>query len=443
MSAITFSGLATGMDTASIVSQLVEIKRQPIYRLQADQQTYRTQLSALDTLKAKLEALQTAAQALDTANEFSTLTASSSDKTLLTATAGNDAAAGTYDIVVNSLATTQRELSQGFDSTDASVGSGTISFTVDGVTTDLTLTGFNSLESLKNQINNDVAGVSASIIYDGSDTGGYQLMLSSDEAGSAGAFTVDMSGLSGGTTPTFTNQQAAADASLTVNGVAVTATSNNPSDVISGLTLNLLDADPGTTVHLDVTMDTEGIADKVQTLVDAYNDMFTYLDTATAKDGDLYQNSTAASVESRIANLFITGLTGVSGDITNFFQVGVTRSSNDGLLTFNKDDFEEALDTDFNGVRDFFIERDGNVGKMALLDTAIDDMTDSVDGLFKIGTDSLNRKIDYAQDSIDRYERSVESYQTTLERKFTAMEAMVSQLQAQGNYLAGLPTPTY
>ncbi len=72
---------------------------------------------------------------------------------------------------------------------------------------------------------------------------------------------------------------------------------------------------------------------------------------------------------------------------------------------------------------------------MYLLDTSIDDMTDNFDGLFKISTDSLNRKIDYADDTIARYQRSVDSYEKTMNAKFTAMEAMVAQLQSQGNYL--------
>ena len=65
-------------------------------------------------------------------------------------------------------------------------------------------------------------------------------------------------------------------------------------------------------------------------------------------------------------------------------------------------------------------------------------MTDPIDGLFRISNDALNKKIDYADQSIERYERSIESYQLTLERRFTAMEQMVSQLQAQGNYLTSV-----
>ncbi len=442
MSAISFSGLATGMDTASIVDQLVEIKRAPIYRLQDDNKSYQNQLTALDTLKTKLLALQTAAQAIDTSNEFSSLVASSSDDTILDVTASADAAAGSYDITVLSMATAQKDISQGYDSIADSVGEGIISFSVNGTTTDLNLTGFTSLESLKNTINNDVAGVNASIVYDGADTGGYHLVLSSTEAGSDGAYSVDMSGMSGGTTPILTNNQTAEDALLTVDGLAVTAASNNPTDVISGLTLNLKSADVGTTVHVNVSMDTEGISEKVSAMVDAYNDIFSFINTQSATDGDLRNNPTLRSVGSRIENLFISSLSGGLGDISNFFQVGITRGD-DRQLVFNETDFSEAIASDFGGVRDLFVERDGNLGKMYLLDTSIDDMTDNFDGLFKISTDSLNRKIDYADDSIARYERSVDAYRKTMEAKFTAMESMVAQLQAQGNYLSSLsPAPS-
>ena len=47
MSSVSFSGLATGLDTGSIISQLVELKRAPIYRLQKDKKSYQDQISSL------------------------------------------------------------------------------------------------------------------------------------------------------------------------------------------------------------------------------------------------------------------------------------------------------------------------------------------------------------------------------------------------------------
>ena len=62
MSSVSFTGLATGLDTASIVAQLLEIKRRPIYRLENRRLDFQSQLSALGTLKTKLLALQEAAR---------------------------------------------------------------------------------------------------------------------------------------------------------------------------------------------------------------------------------------------------------------------------------------------------------------------------------------------------------------------------------------------
>ncbi len=436
MSAVSFSGLATGLDTASIVAQLVAIKRQPIVRLQERKSLYESQITALGELKTKLLALKTAAENLDTSTEFSALQATSSNEDLMTVTASSTAAAGSYDIIIDSMATAQKDISQGYDNTLVDVGSGVMSFTIDGETTDLVLAGYTSLEALKNMINEDVAGVGATIIYDGSDTGGYHLVISSTEAGTDSAFTVDVSGLAGGTAPIMANQVPPADAELRIDGLPVTASGNIISDAISGLTLNLLDYDMAEpTIQVNVSTDVEGITENVQALIDAYNDLYGYIRYQDGEAGHLGDSPTMGSVSRRIDSLFNAGLEGGLGNLSYLFQVGITRG--DGhLMEFDTDTFAEALADDYGGVRDLFVERGTNLGKSYLLRTTIDDLTDSIDGIFKIGTDALNSKIDSADSSIERYERSVENYQITLERKFMAMESMVASLNAQGSYLA-------
>lgn len=440
MSSVAFSGLATGLDTASIVSQLVELKRAPIYRLESRKQGFQAQISALSTLKSRLTALQDSMAALDKASEFSSLLGTSNDEDRITVNAGSDAAAGRYSITVENLATAQKSSSQGYDDINESVGTGIMSFTVNGETTDLNLTGFTSLDGLKDLINNDVDGVSATIINDGSASGNYRLVLSGEEAGSDNAFSVDVSGLSGGSTPMFSLDTPADDARITVDNTPIVMGSNSSDEVISGLTLNLhnlTETDPPTPVIINVEVDTEGISEKVKGFVDTYNELFAYIAEQGGSEGDLKDNPTLRAVASRIENIAISALDGGMGSITQFHQVGISRG--DGrMLDWDEDKFKDMLDDDFNGVRDLFIEREGNLGKSYLFDQAIENMTDSIDGLFKISTDALNTKIEYADQGIDRYERSVESYRLTQERKFTAMEMMVAQLQAQGSYLTGL-----
>ena len=183
-------------------------------------------------------------------------------------------------------------------------------------------------------------------------------MLSGAEAGTANAFSYDVSGLSGGTTPLLSNQQAATDASLTIDGLAVTASSNNPDDVISGLTLDLLQADVGKTINVKVGVDTEGVSENVKGFVDAYNDLFSYINDQNANDGDLRNNPTLRSVASRIENIFASSLQGGAGDITMFAQVGISRGEG-RQLEWSESDFLEALEDDFNSVRDLFVEREG------------------------------------------------------------------------------------
>ncbi len=437
---IQFGGLATGLDTGMIISQLVELKRAPIYRLQARLESFEAQKTALNELKSKLEALQTAALNLDSAPEFSSLKATSSNEDYVTVETNSDAAPGRHEISITSLASTQRNRSQGYASINDNIGSGVMSFSVNGETTDLDLTGATTLEDLMNRINNDVDGVSATIINTGSETDPYRLILSGSEAGSDHAFSVDVSGLSGGSVPLLAMTDPAVNAHLTVDGIDVIAGSNSSNEIISGVTINLLNVDAediDKKFYINIEVDSEGIAENVKGMVDAYNDLFAFIEKNQGIEGDLRTNPTLRSVASRMENIFTSSLDGGLGSFSRFTEVGITRGSG-RQLKFDEDDFKNALGDDFNSVRDLFIERNGNLGKMYLIDQAVDDLTDNLDGLFKIGQDALKTKIKNANSGIERYERSVESYQITMERKFTAMELMVAQLQSQGNYLSSI-----
>ena len=436
MSAVSFTGLATGMDTASLVSQLVELKRVPIYRLESQKSGYQNQVSALNTLKEKLLALQEAALAIDTANEFASLTGSSSDEDIVRLTVGENAAPGTYDISVTSLATAQKSRSQGFDDRLTDVGEGTFSVTIDGEVQTLDLTGYTSLEGLAERINNELDGLNATIVYDGSDTGGYSLVLTGD-SGSAGAFTVDASGLAGGAAPTFTNLSEATDAVVSIDGITINGAGNQLTDAVSGLTIDLVGVtEVGASVQLSVSTDAAGVKDQVKTFVDAYNDLFSFYESATGATGKLNGNSTARSIATRMENLMTASHGG--GAFTMLAQIGIERQQGTKTLDFDETAFADALAENYAAVRDLFIERDGNIGKASLVDAAVEELTDSIDGMFKIGTESLNRRIENIDSSIERYERSIENYRPTLARKFLAMESAVSLLQAQGSYVSSM-----
>ncbi|MBU1074211.1 flagellar filament capping protein FliD, partial [bacterium] len=274
----------------------------------------------------------------------------------------------------------------------------------------------------------------ATVLFDGSETGGFHLVISAEETGTESAFTVDASGLSGGTAPVFTTTQAAANAQFVIDTLTVYSQTNEVSNAIQGVTLNLEQADAGVTVNLEIGVDGEALQGKVQTFVDAYNALFNYMNEQSADGKVLQGDSLVRNISSRV-RMALTSSLG-SGDITTLYQIGI-RQEKDGILSFDTSAFQAQVAEDYTGVRDLFVGTDTHSGIVYLLGLSLDDMTDSVDGIFKLRSDSLEDRIEHIDDRIARYERSIESYETTLNRKFTAMEQLIAAMQAQSGFLSG------
>lgn len=436
MSTFSFGGIASGLDTAYIVESLVAIRRQPIDNLEAKITGYNQTKNAYTDLETKLASLLTTVQDMDTPSEFASLSATSGNEDLLTASAGPLAQAGSYQVTVEQLAAAQKDRSQGYDDPTSDVGAGTMTIMVDGAPTDIVLEpGSSSLADLKTAINDADVGVTATIIYDGSETGGYHLVMTAEEAGTDAAFSVDASGLSGGASPVFTNVDPARNATLIIDGLTVTSQTNSIANAIEGVTIELEGADALTSFSLDVAVDATALKDKVQAFVDAYNEMFTYVDQQRADDATLNGDSTVRSIVDRVQRIMTTAL--ASGDVTMLYQVGV-KQAEDGFLTFDETEFEQEIAEDYRGVRDLFVTDGSHQGTVYLLGVALEDMTDSVDGTLKIGRDAMDSRIQTSEDRIERLERLVDSYEARISAQFTAMESMVSLLQSQGSALSAI-----
>ncbi len=193
MGSITFGGLATGMDTNSLISQLMELERQPIKRLESDKKFFNSRLDAFKTFNEKLKGLLTAFQNLDTGNEVRSYSAKAGSDSFFSTTASASAAPGSYQIEVKKLAQQQKDVSiSGFSSKTANIfHNGTIS--ING--TAISLGADESLTSIQEKINaeSETTGVSATIINDGS-TNGNRLVLTGKDA--ATTFTATLSGVS-------------------------------------------------------------------------------------------------------------------------------------------------------------------------------------------------------------------------------------------------------
>jgi len=193
-SGISFQGLASGLNTNQIIQGLLAVQQQQITNLQNQQAQIVQQETAYNTIQSNLLALQTSTSGLSStfSSVFDARTATSSNTNLATASASSGAQPGVYSFKVNSLAQAQEISSQGFDSASNTITQGSFQFQVgSGAINTITVNNTNNtLQGLADAINGANAGVTASIVNDGSSSQGYHLLLTSNNSGTANAITI-------------------------------------------------------------------------------------------------------------------------------------------------------------------------------------------------------------------------------------------------------------
>jgi len=246
---------------------------------------------------------------------------------------------------------------------DLNILGNTSETTIDGsFETTIDITGENNtLEGLRDAINNAGAGVKAVIINDGSEINPYHLLISSSHSGMAGKMIVEPN-LSGGEDLTFTTTVHPQDAIVSMgdkNPTLITDSSNSMDEVIPGLTLNLVSADSTKTVQVNVEADLETIKQDIVNFVDAYNDIVDFTNTqqsydtdTNTKGGALFGQMGLMNVRNDLRNA-ITDPIESSGSITSIFQIGVNVDLN-GKLTLNETELDEVLRNDLEGVKNLF-----------------------------------------------------------------------------------------
>ena len=88
---VTFSGISSGIDSGTIIDQLISLERAPIRRLEQKRSDYQSQLRIIQSLNSKLQTLQSKAQAIKTIGDTLSYSASSTDTDMVTATASGSA----------------------------------------------------------------------------------------------------------------------------------------------------------------------------------------------------------------------------------------------------------------------------------------------------------------------------------------------------------------
>ena len=346
-----------GFDVTSTVNQLVT-------NLQAVETPWKTQLTslqaedtALTSIGTDLSSLSTALQSLtDFEGVLSEKQGSSSDTSVLQLTgAASNAVAGSHTITVTSLAQTSSQYSDAVSASDTL--SGTLTLAVgSGAAQTITIdSSDNTLSSLADAINSGSYGVTANVI---TTTGGERLSLVSNTSGAAGDITVGGSLQDATTSATvgFTQGQAGQDAALTVDGVSLTSPSNTVTNAIQGVTIQLLSASPSTDVQVEITNNDSDVESALNTFVTAYNKVIGDLNTQEGKDSSgnpepLFGNPAVATIQEQLQSALAFVQTG-SG-ISSITQLGISTNS-DGTLTLDTDTLQNALNSDYQDVVNFF-----------------------------------------------------------------------------------------
>jgi flagellar hook-associated protein 2 len=394
MASISSLGVGSGLDLGGIVDSLVAAERAPAEsRLNIKEQRLTTELSAFGVLRSSLALFQNSLSGLKSSSTFDTKAATQSDLTLFSASVTNTADVSQYSVEVTSLAGAHA-LATGtdadFSTVNDSVGTGTLNikfgttstgaygFTADTskATQIINVSVANnntSLSGLRDYINNGSYGVKAAIVNDGSD---FRMVLTSDKTGvknsmeitvtgdadgsnvdnmglSRFAFNSDVQGSSIQTTE-------AKDAALLVNGLSITRDTNSVSGAINGVTLNLLKAETGKLVNLDITENKAKVKQAISGFVQGYNDLLTQIDTLTdytpgsTSNGVLIGDFTVNSIANQLRNTFSRSVDVLSGDIRSLSDIGISTSV-DGVISINEEKLDKVLSSDSALVKSLFI----------------------------------------------------------------------------------------
>jgi len=450
---ITSSGLGSGIDIKGLVTKLVAAQADPVNSLLNKKETkLNSQLSAIGTLKSALSTFQSSVTKLSAASTFQAFTATSSNTSAFTATATTQAVAGNYNVEVVQLAQAEKLHSGNFTAATDVVGTGTITIAQGTGSFQLTIDSTNNtLQGIRDAINAapNNTGVTASLINVDSGT---QLVLTSTKVGASNAINVtavdnntadafDLTRLDGTSLVTL---QAATDAKINIDSQAVTRSSNSFSDVIPGVTFNLVSAQPGTTNTLAVASDTQSIKNDIQSFVTNYNNLsgvmkgLSHYDPTTkvaaALNGDFLIRGLQGSVEQALT----TSISG--GALSNLSQLGITLDAT-GSLSINSSVLDSKLSNNLSDVKQFFSSATG------MANTFTNSLSGYVatDGILDLRSSSIQTQINSIGGERTDLTRRMDALRKRLNAQFIAMDTMVAQLRSTGTFLtqqlASLPTP--
>ena len=467
MASISSAGIGSGLDVASIVTQLMAVEKTPLQQMQTEASKIQSKLSAYGKVQSYVSALRDASLNLTKSDTWGSTSASSGDSSVFTATTTSAATAGSYSLTVQQMASAQTVASAAWPASVSTVGSGVLrlelgswaagqtGFTPKSTdsTVDVTVAATDTLADVRDKINAAKSGVMASIV---NDTSGARLVLRSSETGAENAFRVtatdddgndtDANGLSAlAFDPSvganaMVQSQGALNAIAKINGLSVNSSSNLLTDVIDGVTIKLGKVS-STPVDLSVTSNTESIKTAVTAFADAYNNLSKYLADQTkynadAKTGATLQGDSGTNALRAAMRGIVGGTSGVSGAFQRLAEVGLDPQS-DGSLKVNATKLDSAL-VKLADVKALFANKDASTDANNGFAVSMQKWGDSLlsfDGSLTTRSSSLQRQIAANTKKQESFNERLTGVEARIRAQYTALDTQMAKLNSLSTYM--------
>lgn len=431
-------GAGSGIDIKTLAQNLADAEISPRKdAINTKITKTEAKISGYGYLKTALADLKTAFAQLDDASDFASIKASNTQPGAIGITTTATAQTGSYAIEVNQLARAQRNASNGFAARDTPLNGGnafTLNLSVNGGTAQAITVNTDTPAGVVSAINGANLGIQAQLLQTGDAQAPYTIVVTG-ESGAAKNFSLSAAG---NQLSFATSLQTAADAQLKVNGLNITRSTNQVSDLINGVTLDLYTT-TGTAARLDLNRETSAIKDKLNGLVTAYNDLELTLQElgnakSTIKDGggSLVGDSILQSIRTQVRG-YINGLSSSTpgSDIKAARDAGLSFDRN-GKLTLDENRLDTALQNHFDDVVKVFSAGTNNksVYSTAAAGIAGDavvklDQLLKTSGLIATQTENANKKIDAYKADLTKLDARLNQILERYTRQFSVMESIV------------------
>jgi flagellar capping protein FliD len=435
------TGLISGLDTASLISQLMQVEANPQTLLKQQLSATKADAAAYRALNTRFEGLRAAAEALGKAETW-TSTKAASSATSVSASAGAAALPGSLTFSVTQLAAAHSVISdQTWPASDASYGAGTIAIAIGGTSTDVPIGGSGSLAEAVKAINASGLGVTATAVKVSASE--YRLQVSAATTG-ATTFTV-------GAPDTFDVVTTGKNAELTVGTegtYTVTSSSNTFDGLLPDTTITVSEKTAGP-VTVRLSSDPDAVANKVSSLVTAANGLLEAIESYTSASSATAVLKGDSAMRGLVNQVLNTVSTAVGGSSASQAGLQLTR---DGAFTFDKEVFTAKLKSEPALVQKLFLGTpagmgpDGKTGGgddvaavqgiAARLGDLAASASNSTTGTLTLLATSRDKAAADMQDKVDAWDVRLAMRKQTLSAQFTAMETALGTLQNQSSWLS-------